>query len=431
MHVGHGVLPRGARLHVLQMMTGGLGRELYSAFATWCNISREHHRAKQRSKQLKAHSIRHAKVALLLNPFFSWVNYMLRRVQQTVESDRGAVEVVLAVAELEAAWGSPLAAYPEPDSSATCDECGRSGRYRFYHFDDEVEGGIDFCERCWLDGEMASAMAEEVRAGFVLVAPQIEPADAWRDVANLEIEVTRMNFAERNAETGLMRSEAQLAARMLVTAASAASALRPAAVMRVTVVARFPFGGSVQVSVPIGSRAASLGARDAWLLGEAALDVMHQFKSAPSMMVMQHAIKTQLIDEPGFVAPEQYAKKSGLQRSLGGRSLRVEGAAATRRSTWRERERGGSVEVQFLLRQFSLVIGDMASEQLVQTEAELEGWPLALAVGAGSRAASLSPDELGAELLHATRNARSVTVARAALSSLLLADAHQGARVDH
>lgn len=269
-------------------------RELAVGFRTWRQRLTEAQHDVAWIEEMFERAGDHMPRAKLFNAFLDWVKFIYLRTRALHEQDRRAIETALAVQELEFVWGSQLSTYPEPDSCAVCDECGRVNCYRYYHVTAEQEGGtsVDLCESCYVGGELARRMAPDVRDSFVLVAPLIQAQEAWRDVADREREVAQMAYAAQLADRTHKRSNAEFAVRLLESAAAASPVpLRD----RNMVTAEFPNHQSVRVSVPSDSRAAMLGERNPSMLGKAVIRIIEENKAAPSLSILQAVVQEQLM----------------------------------------------------------------------------------------------------------------------------------------
>jgi hypothetical protein len=425
------LLPKGAHLHVLNVRTGGQGRKMAIAFFTWQHGYRKVTRAHAHRERLRTKAAKYALGAderAIFKHFLLWMRFAVGRITRQREEDRRSIETAIAVAELESVWGTPLASYPEPNSTAACDECNRVW-YRYYHAskeDTHGSGDLDLCESCFVVGEIAESMSAEIRAAFTLVMPLVAAEEAWRDVNTREREITRAAYATKAADLGQKRGEAQLAARLFEAAAAQARAQSAAQVM---VTARFPFGGQQQTAVPVKSRAAILGARDPTALGQAVLNVIGDLKGASSLASLQDAIKTQLLDfAENFTplgTPEYQKQAPGSMASASpwtGSPARQLLAMVQQRSESIERNLQGNIEASFLLKQVSTIVAEFPAKECIPTEAlfDTSEEPALLTVPAGCAAASLAPAALGTALLHATRRAPSRAAAKAALIAMLL-----------
>ena len=431
------------------------GAQLRSGFRRWL----VHHRYQVGDAKLSDRVRRRAMEYVHSNEcygaFLKWTRFVMLRLKASLESDRRSIETAIAVSELEAVWGMELATYPEPDSSADCDECGRTNCYRYYHIAASADAlpedgdGLDLCERCYVGGEMAVQMAPELFASFTLVAPLIVGAEAWKDVADREKMMTQMVHAAKAADQAQKRSEMHLAARLFVGAANDARSLSEDGV---TVEASFDMG-TQQAQVPRNSRAAVLGARDPQQLGQAILSIINELKGAPQLSTLQLAIKAQLMVpasgdevEPatplykilkdmgvGF-SPRNPQQSVPLRHPLSYRQpmrpaplapLRASAlttmVAMQQRQPMPSHQATSDMETTFLMRQIGSTVASMKVSHLLQRHVRFsENAPLIpISLPAECRAAGLEPDELGEVLLNATRKAPSLNSARVALNALL------------
>ena len=253
--------------------------------------------ANQRISEARELVCKHSPQAMLFNGFFKWMEFLMILQKASVEGDRRSIEQAIAVAELSFAWETPLADYPQPNSSADCDDCGRKDCFRYYHLDSAADsaplyddtGGLDLCESCFVGGEITAAIEPELYEVFELVAPVINAKAAWTDIRDREKTLTQLAFQAKAADLAQKRSETQLAARLFLAAAGDARGNE-----RVLVEARF-IEGSQQASVPRGSRAAIIGARNPEQLGKEVLNILSDLRAAPHLATLQLAIKSKLM----------------------------------------------------------------------------------------------------------------------------------------
>lgn len=430
-----------ARQMVRKGASQWLRRELAAGFRTWLDNTTSHSQAMARAEVMFNRSADYMPRAKLFNGFFEWVRFTLLRLRAVREADRKSIEAAIAVAELELVWGCVLSTYPEPDSSAHCDECQRM-TYRFYHFKDAAaggQGGIDLCESCYFGGAMTRQMAPGIRAAFDLVAPLINAAEAWRDVADREHQVTQTVHASQAAEAQQKRSEAQFAARLFAAAAAQTNADD-----RVVVTAQFCWVALQQASVPRRSRAAQLGMRDPSLLGDEVLRVVGEMRSATSLSALQLAVKTNFmvpnaLESDADVQPTDMSRPRpqalvpaanpmrGMMRRYCSAARPEAGAekqiaaVATAAQMQRSEAAQTSREVSVALKQVSSVIEGIDRVVLVPVKVQFgQSGELPLSVPRASRAEMLDPVSLGAALIEIMRQAPTYDAAQTALNELLL-----------
>lgn len=246
-------------------------------------------------KEVAEQAAQHTPHAKMFSGFFRWVEFMMLLQKATMEADRRCIETAIAVSELENVWDMALADYPQPNSSADCDDCGRQNCFRYYHIEHRPDenfaegGGLDLCERCFVGGEIAAEMDPDLFNSFDLVAPLIRAREAWQDIRDREKALMQVAFQEKAAQLAQQRSEAQMAGRLFVGAAEAAKGNE-----RVLVEARFA-GASQQASVPRGSRAAILGARSPEQLGEEIMSIIAELRGAAQLSTLLLEVKDRLM----------------------------------------------------------------------------------------------------------------------------------------
>ena len=427
-----------ARQMVKKGASQWLRKELAIGFRTWFENVDLRNKATERAELLFNQSAEYMPKAKLFNGFFEWVRYTLLKLQAAREADRRSVEQAISVAELELVWGCPLSTYPEPDSSAHCDECSRQ-TYRFYHVA-TGPGGIDLCESCYFGGHMTRQMAPEVRSSFSLVAPLIDAKEAWRDIAERERQITQAAYASQAADAQQKRSEAQFAARLF--AAAAASAVAPAEA-RVVVAAQFRWVALQQASVPLRSRAAMLGSRDPSLLGDEVLRVVGEMRNATSLAALQLAVKANFMVAMDSDAEfeEADAPRPKLQPPMPAanpmQNMMKRYCSAVRPAATQEGQAFASVanaaqfqrseaaqasrEAVNILQQVGSTIAGVSRADQVQVKVQFgEAAAVPLSVPRGSKAEALEPAALGSMLVDVTRRAPSVAACKNALNALLL-----------
>lgn len=423
---------RWARQVVKQAAATWLRKELAVGWRTWCSRTQMSCKVATRAEELMAVSAEYMPRAKLFNCFFDWLHYTLLRLQAVKEGDRRRIETAIAVSELEHVWGCALSTYPEPDSSASCDECNRL-TYRYYHIATEPDG-VDLCEACYFGGGMSRQMAPEVRDSFELVVPLIKANEAWQDVKDRENQMTQVAFAAKAAAAEQKKSEALFAARLFASATSTIDA-PPDELAQVT--AQFGRLAAQQATVPRKSRAATLARRDPCALGDEVLRIIAEQKQS-SLSALQLAVKANLLTAPSdsefstesLAVPrravplsanpmggslQQYAARiSAAQPRCGCAAI---ASAARQLSETAQQDR----ECTFVLQTVSSLIRAMDCKERVQISVQFAPGkaPLSLSVPARSQAAGLEPAQLGEAFLAVMRKAPSQDAARSKLHELL------------
>lgn len=457
-----------------------LERELAVGFRTWRERLLAANRDLEHVEALFDRASRHLPRARQFSAFLDWVSFTWMRTRLIHEQDRLSIEAAIAVQELEEVWGSPLSTYPEPDSSANCDECGRTGCYRYYHATTgpDMADSVDLCESCYIGGQLASQMAPDVRNSFALVAPLIKATEAWRDVSDREREMDNMALVAQQADLAQKRSEVQFAVRVLESAAASTQVpLRE----RAMITAAFSFSTTVRVAVPHNSLAAQLGQRDPSSLGQAVLRIIEEHTNAPSLATLQAVVQERLmrastdtsdlsdddfdddeyngdvtngvgftIAQPAILGPTAHAlQMSGARQSqvrgLAGsaaalKALTASTIASHRLSASAQQSRvlssmlqrsssntptsapgQQSMEANFLLKQVSSIVASIELDKRVQRRVQFDKQqpPMQVSLPAACPAADMAPFALGETLLEAVRKASNVTQARQALNALL------------
>lgn len=193
---GWGEYVRAARQAMRETFRRWQRAGLFAAFESWVESAEQRRDNAEYSAALRLASDRLLKRSQLLSGLLLWTECYYDAMSRAEKRDRAAVEVCVAVAELQLVYGGvQLASHGQPNSCADCDGgCERRGIFRYYHLPQPPpQTSIDLCEMCFAHSLLAESMSEGLRAQFSLVGPQVAVDQAWRDIAQRESELARLS----------------------------------------------------------------------------------------------------------------------------------------------------------------------------------------------------------------------------------------------